>query len=542
LDQIEQETLKDDPAIEAIDLPSTEGKSNVVAPLAGARPNADPTGVSPAGASSTDTSSSPAFLSAHVNVSLTSASPASIWRNWPLVTAAGILLLLVVVILPALPTIRGQLSQHTSSTSSVVHATPTPTPILSPLSGSHSVNPTVANGAVYIGASDGAVTAVRVSDGKLLWQYKTSGAAYAPLVINDVVYASDYVGNNGPAHMYALRESDGKLLWSYTRKDFINEPIVVDGVAYLTSNDGLLAAVRAEDGAMLWRHNLKGQGVVIAEVINGVIYGEVFGNQGPNHVDAWRASDGSRLWQSSDHLAILDMIDGIVYAALDNNFGTLQASTGAVLWRTKLGGAPFYAPVIVNNGVVYLVATNISYESASTPAHNGGYALRAYTAAASLQKTVPEKKATSLVYALRVSDGTVLWHYKGDNSNGWPQSMTMVDGVVYATTSISSSEGYVYALQGSTGALLWNYAAGSQVYAMTVDNGLVYAGVNGGILVALRANNASVLWRYQSDGSNFGTPIVDNGSVFVGADNGITYALQAGTGVLRWYFLAKVPN
>ena len=525
MDQIEQETSRDDPAVEVTDLPSTEGKRNVVASLAGARSaHARPVNASPTGAKPV------------------SASPASIWRNWPLVTAAGILLLLIVMVLPILPTILNQSGQHRSSTSAVVHATPTPTPILSPLSGSHGVNPTLANGVIYIGASDGAITAVRASDGKLLWQYKTSGAAYAPLVINGVDYASDYVGNNGPAHLYALRARDGKLLWSYTRKDFINDPIVVDGVAYLTSNDGLLAAVRAEDGSVLWRHDLKGQGVVIAEVINGVIYGEVFANPGPNHVDAWRVGDGSLLWQSSDHLAILDTIDGIVYAALDNNFEALQASTGAVLWRTKLDGSPFYAPFIVNNGVLYLVATNISYENASAPAHNGGFALQVYTAAASLQKTVPEKKATSSVYALRASDGTVLWHYKGNNTNGWPQSMTVVGGVVYAATSISSSEGYVYALQGSTGALLWNYAAGSQVSDMTVDNGLVYAGVNGGLLVALRANNGSVLWRYQSDGSNFGTPIVDNGSVYVGADNSITYALQAGTGVLRWYYLTKVSN
>jgi len=357
-----------------------------------------------------------------------------------------------------------------------------------------------------------------------------------------MVYASDYVGNNGPADLYALRVSDGKLLWTYTRKDFINEPIVVDGVAYLASNDGLLAAVRADDGALLWRHEMKSQGIVISEVINGVIYGEVFANQGPNHVDAWRASDGAQLWQSSDHLAILDMINGIVYAALDNNFEALQASTGAVLWRTKLDGSPFYAPFIMNNGVLYLAATNISYESASAPAHNGGFALQLYTAAASLQKTVPEKKATSSVYALRASNGNVLWHYKGNNTNGWPQSMAMVDGVIYAATSISSSEGYIYALQGSTGALHWNYAAGSQVYAMAVDNGLVYASVNGGLLVALRANNGYGLWRYQSDGSNFGTPIVDSGSVYVGADNGITYALQASTGALRWYYLTKATK
>jgi len=508
MDQTEQETQKDDSAIEVTDLLSTGGESNGTPPLAGARP--------------------------------VSARLPSIWRNWPLVTAAGILLLLIVMALPILPSIRNQLSQHNPSTSAVIHATPTPTPILSPLSGSHSIYPTLANGIIYIGASDGAITAVRASDGSRLWQYRTSGAAYAPVVINGVVYASDYVGNNGPAHLYALRASDGKLLWSYTQKDFISGPIVVGGVAYLASYDGLLTAVHAEDGSVLWHRELKGLGVVIAEVSNGVIYGEVFTNQGLNNVDAWRASNGALLWQSSDHLAILDMIDGMVYASLDNNFEALQASTGAVLWRIKLDGSPFYAPFIVNNGVLYLVATNISLDSASTSAHNGGYALQEYPAAASLQKTVPEKKATSSLYALRVSDGTVLWHYKGINTNGLAESMTVVGGVVYAATAISSSEGYVFALQGSTGALLWNYAAGSQVYSMTVDHGLIYAGVNGGLLVALRANNGSVLWRYQSDGSNFGTPIVDHGLVIVGADNGLTYALQANTGVLRWYYFTKI--
>ncbi len=190
MDQIEQETSRDDPAVEVTDLPSTEGKSNGPAPHAG-------------------------ILSGRQVIR----SP-SIWRNWPLVTAAGILLLLIIMALPILPSIFNQLSRQNPSTSAAIHATPTP--ILSPLSGGHSVYPTLAHGIIYIGASDGAITAVRASNGSRLWQYRTSGAAYAPLVINGVVYASDYVGNNGPAHLYALRASDGKLLWSYTRKDFIN--------------------------------------------------------------------------------------------------------------------------------------------------------------------------------------------------------------------------------------------------------------------------------------------------------------------------------
>ena len=188
-----------------------------------------------------------------------SASPTSIWRNWPLVTAGGILLLLVIVALPILPSILNQLSQHNPSTSAFVHATPTPTPILSPLSGSHGVYPTLANGVIYIGASDGAITAVRASDGSQLWQHKTSGAAYAPLVINGMVYASDYIGNNGPAHLYALRVSDGKLLWSYPTEASADNFLVTSGVAYLTSTDGTVAALRTTNGALLWHYTIPGQ-------------------------------------------------------------------------------------------------------------------------------------------------------------------------------------------------------------------------------------------------------------------------------------------
>src|SRR6266851_9732904 len=168
MDQIEQETQKDDPAIEVTDLPSIGGESNGTAPLVSARP--------------------------------VSSNPASIWRNWPLVTAGGILLLLIIMILPILPTIRNQLSQHTSLSSApgTNRVTLTPTPIIPSSWGAGTVSPAIVNGVAYIGAEGGAVSAVRLSDGSLLWQHKTKGdTSAAPLVVDSVVYAAANV-NNGP--------------------------------------------------------------------------------------------------------------------------------------------------------------------------------------------------------------------------------------------------------------------------------------------------------------------------------------------------------
>jgi len=236
MDQIEQETQKDDPAIEVTDLPSIGGESNGTAPLVSARP--------------------------------VSSNPASIWRNWPLVTAGGILLLLIIMILPILPTIRNQLSRQAAPGSSpgvtqtVLMPTqtvlaPTNTPIISLFIGDHIVSPAIVEGVAYIGAAGGAVSAVHISNGSLLWQYKTKGdTSAAPLVVNGVVYAAANV-NNGPGSVYALRASNGTLLWSYKAGSYVFIPAVVNDVAYIASEDHTVSALQASDGRLLWQFRIK---------------------------------------------------------------------------------------------------------------------------------------------------------------------------------------------------------------------------------------------------------------------------------------------
>ncbi len=472
-------------------------------------------------------------------------------RSLPLRIAEGSLVALLILGIGLSWLLLAQ-KLHLSPSGPTSHVGSTPTPIVSSSPGNNNMSLTVVNNVVYAGASGGTVFAVRENDGGLLWQYSTDGSVEtSPIVVNGVVYVTAYV-SYGPSHVYALRASDGKLLWSYTRNSSLSSPLVVDGVAYLASDDGLLAALRASDGSVLWRREIKGQGVGIAEIVNGVIYGATYDNQGPGHVDAWRASDGSLLWQSAARLTLLDVIDGVVYAGLDNDVEALQANTGAMLWRTTLDGAPFQMPIIVNNGVLYVTATaSSSPGTATVPAHSGGYALETLTSA-TVKKTVPEKQVTSSVYALRATDGAVLWHHKGKETNGWLLGFIVSDGTVFGCSVVDTgvlpngvhvTTGYVYALKSSTGALLWSFIVPhNQAIAITVAHGVIYVGSDDAIY-ALRASTGSRLWRSPLDAAGFvNTPVVDGGSVYVGADNGITYALQAGTGVLRWYYLTKISK
>jgi len=434
-----------------------------------------------------------------------------------------------------------------SGPASQVKSTPTPPPVVSTNSGNNDMSLTVVNNMVYASAYDGAVSALRENNGGLLWQYRTDGSVYpAPIVVNGVVYVTASV-DNGPSHVYALRASDGKLLWSYTRNSYVPSLLVVEGVAYLASADGLLAALRASDGSVLWHREIQGQGVSLVEVVNGVLYGATYEkNQDPGHVEAWRASDGSLLWQSRASLYLLEVIDGVVYASLGNDVEALQANTGAVLWHTTLDGSPSQTPLIVSNEVVYVTATvnNLPVASA-VPAHSGGYDLETIPLADN-RKTVPEKQFNSSVYALRVTDGAVLWHYKGQEANGLPNGLIVSDGTIFGCTQVVTggyiTTGYVYALQASSGALLWSYAIpNNQSVVITMAHGVIFVGSDAAFY-ALRASTGSLLWRYALDAAVDTAPVVDGGVVYVGANNGITVALEASTGSLRWRHLTTVSG
>src|SRR6266851_5656658 len=90
------------------------------------------------------------------------------------------------------------------------------------------VDVTIVNGVTYVGAADGVVSALRASDGTVLWHYTTQGSAdEQPLVVNGVVYVSTDL-DTGVGSVYALRANDGTLLWRYTSADhLVYQPTVV---------------------------------------------------------------------------------------------------------------------------------------------------------------------------------------------------------------------------------------------------------------------------------------------------------------------------
>jgi len=198
--------------------------------------------------------------------------------------------------------------------------------------------------------------------------------------------------------------------------------------------------------------------------------------------------------------------DGVVYFASSGSLYALNATTGALRWKTSVTGNSYTDPAVAN-GVVYVGSTDGN------------------------------------LYALNGQTGAILWSYTtGEPFTGDP---TVANGVVYF--GAGEERGYVYALTAGNGHLLWRFTTLGQYVPHTpaVANGMVYVGSEGSFtsdensLYALNATTGQQVWRYSATANPFSSPAVANGIVYVGNVDGRVRALNAANGLLLWTFMSE---
>jgi len=317
-------------------------------------------------------------------------------------------------------------------------------------------SPTIVDGTVYIGNSDGNVYAVNAEDGAKEWDYPTpDSVSSSPSVAGGVVY----VGSDG-GDIYALDASGGSFVsdplfwWSDTG----SSPTLADGNVYVVSDE--LYALDASDGTVEWRSEVGGEASPV--VADGTIYTST--DQGVYALDS---SDGEVLWKFETEMSSLPfpsptVADGTVYIGdhggtleREGNFYAIDASDGTEEWSVETAGS-VGATATVADGTVY-VGDGV-----------GG------------------------VYALDAQTGEERWKYE---LRGWdvplsPSSPTVAGGTVYM-----GSDKYLHALDAETGEELWRFEVERQnLYvgptSPTVVNGTVYVGSAGGKLYAINAGTS----------------------------------------------------
>jgi outer membrane protein assembly factor BamB len=124
-------------------------------------------------------------------------------------------------------------------------------------------SPTISKGVVYVGGYDRKIHALDAQSGNHLWSFDGAAAGFST---NPLVIGGEVIAGNRDGAMYAIgahgTPNQGKLIWKYQTSGPINfSAAYKDGVLYFASNDNYAYALRADNGALVWKsEKLPGDG------------------------------------------------------------------------------------------------------------------------------------------------------------------------------------------------------------------------------------------------------------------------------------------
>lgn len=250
-------------------------------------------------------------------------------------------------------------------------------------------------------ARDGAVLALSVTSGEVLWTGKVDSDVRAPItLVNDTLLVTT-VGNK----VHALAVGDGTSKWSDGRP----APTALtveghgaathhEGVVYAAFSDGYVEAFRFDDGARLWSRplSLSGGEFIDAEADPVIADGRLFVASYSEGIFALDPEQGQTIWHrpapSVVSLASFDDEDRalIIAASADGYLWALDRVDGELTYRTRIpAGAASrltvregfvvmtagYTGLLVLNGRSGrpLQATAVTGSLASDPAWSGDY-------------------------------------------------------------------------------------------------------------------------------------------------------------------------
>lgn len=171
----------------------------------------------------------------------------------------------------------------------------------------------------------------------------------SPLVVGEVVVAP-----NNDKSVYAF-DLNGSLLWKFGSSDvFWAQPASDGKYAFLGGMDHTLYAVDVADGSLVWKTDLGGAIMYPAAVGDGVLYQTTISNQ----LIAIDAETGKVIWQVTTDNAIWMtpvLREGVLYMGdVLGNAYAFDAASGTQSWTTPLGDEALYGtPALLENGVMY---------------------------------------------------------------------------------------------------------------------------------------------------------------------------------------------
>jgi outer membrane protein assembly factor BamB len=309
----------------------------------------------------------------------------------------------------------------------------------------------------------------------------------------------------------ALRKNNGRLLWLVpTDGPVSGKPVIVGGVVYASSATTIYA-ISAPTGRLIW-HQAAAESLLGGQTIVGE--GIVFIALANGSLAAWRASDGRQLWDDSlkdEALFPVAIADGMLFADTGRgSVAAVRAKSGMLLWKHA---AVKFAPPLPLPGDSAEISVDVPSDTF-----------------ASLQQT---------------ENGKLLWRHDFTLlTESESEAIAVAEGNDFVYVSQQHTRepgGSLTVLRASTGLLLWRCATGTGFIPPLVYSGAVYIGSQYGSLDARRIEDGSLLWHYVPGSYPLNVVTVAQNTVYLGTGMGTVEAVDTGTGNVRWLFAAGGP-
>jgi outer membrane protein assembly factor BamB len=233
-----------------------------------------------------------------------------------------------------------------------------------------------------------------------------------------------------------------------------------------------------------------------------------------NMLVALRASDGQVRWKDPGPAAPT-LADGTLYAIVvpADAASALAAADGTTRWQVTFPGC-FTAvgsdgPPLLAGGLLYIAVSG------------------------------HDCAPSGWVYALRASDGAVVWRTPFERVTLPTRALTGGALLVASSTYPAADEqDFLTALRPTDGARLWRVLLDITPYYLAALDGIIVVsgGFYGDEFEARRASDGQRLWITPANRYTLAPPVVANGLVYVSGQDGDLYALRLQDGVVQWRF------
>ena len=227
---------------------------------------------------------------------------------------------------------------------------------------------TIDKGIAYVGASDQTFRAIEIHSGKVVWEYAgVKGYIESkPLVTADKVIFGAWDNT-----LYALDKNTGKELWKWTggltRMHYSPAavwPVAAEGKVFIADPQRAMTAVDIENGNTVWR-TFESK---VRETIGLSEDGQQIYSKTMNDSIVCYATQGNvpqKIWASNvgfgyEHAPSMPQEKGgVVYGSTKEGLiFALEAKTGKVLWKHKIGNSLISTVVPLSGKEVLFTATS----------------------------------------------------------------------------------------------------------------------------------------------------------------------------------------